>query len=137
MQKLPKTENSLLLRTDFTDDDAWTSLCITAQLPSEEGFQARLDCLSDPGYGGLTIEQLLSLASPDSSGHFFIFIADHKALTDPEHPILVVDLDEEPGRAFRVIPQEMWGIENNLSLSNMDYEEFYEQADPDGVFRGL
>jgi hypothetical protein len=28
-------------------------------------------------------------------------------------------------------------IENNLSLANMDFEEFAEAVDPDGVFRGF
>lgn len=28
-------------------------------------------------------------------------------LSHPEHPLLVMDLSEEPGRTFRVIPSEM------------------------------
>jgi hypothetical protein len=31
----------------------------------------------------------------------------------------------------------MWGIENNLSIANMDFEAFAENADPDGIFRGF
>jgi hypothetical protein len=48
-----------------------------------------------------------------------------------------VDLFDEPGRTFRVIPSEMWGIENNLSTSNMGFDEFAVLADKDGIFRGL
>ncbi|MGF1568782.1 MAG: hypothetical protein ACFCVD_12050 [Nodosilinea sp.] len=44
---------------------------------------------------------------------------------------------DEPGRTFRVIPREMWGVENNLSISNMDYYEFADSTDADGVFRGF
>jgi len=62
---------------------------------------------------------------------------DRVALTDPEHPILVVDLMDQPGRTFRVIPSEAWGVENNLSIANMGFEEFAEAADEDGVFRGF
>jgi hypothetical protein len=29
------------------------------------------------------------------------------------------------------------GVENNLSLVNMDFVEFAESVDPDGVFRGF
>jgi hypothetical protein len=54
-----------------------------------------------------------------------------------EHPILVVDLYTEPGRSFRVVPAEVWGIENNLSTANMDFAEFADEADADGVFRGF
>jgi hypothetical protein len=31
----------------------------------------------------------------------------------------------------------MWGIENNLSIANMDFEEFAENVDDDGIFRGF
>lgn len=59
------------------------------------------------------------------------------SLTDPEQPVLVVDLSNDPGRNFRVIPAEIWGVENNLSIANMDFEEFADSADPDGTFRGF
>ena len=136
MKTMPKCENSLLLRTDFSDDAAWDELCEAVQAMSEEGFQARVECVSDPVYDGLTVVQLLALA-PKGGDHSFAFIVDRVALTDPERPVLVVDLYDDPGRTFRVIPREMWGVENNLSIANMDYAEFAESADPDGVFRGF
>jgi hypothetical protein len=136
VKKLPKSDNSLLLRTDFSDDAAWAALCEDVQVPSPEGFRARLDCINDPAYDGLTVEQLVALA-PKGGDHTFAFVADHIALTNPERPVLVVDLYDEPGRSFRVIPREMWGVENNLSIANMDYYEFADSVDPDGVFRGF
>ena len=136
MRKLPKSDNSLLLRTDFSDDAAWAALCTAAQVPSAEGFLARLDCISDPRYDGLTVEQLVTLA-PKGGDHTFAFVADRIALTSPEQPVLVVDLYDEPGRTFRISPREMWGVENNLSIANMDYYEFADRADADGVFRGF
>ena len=136
MKNLPETENSLLLRTDFSDDAAWAALCDAAQAQSEEGLQARLECISDRAYDGLTIDQLAALArTNDDLG--YIFLADRVALTNPEQPILVVDLYDEPGRTFRVIPRELWGVENNLSLANMDYSDFADNVDADGVFRGF
>ncbi|HWL08564.1 MAG TPA: hypothetical protein VNQ76_09175 [Planctomicrobium sp.] len=136
MWKLPKSNNSLLLRTDFSDETAWTALCTTVQMPSAEGFQARLDCVSDTDYDGLTVEQLIALA-PKNGDYTFAFIADRIALTSPEQSVLVVDLYDEPGRTFRVTPSEMWSVENNLSIANMDYCEFADSVDADGVFRGF
>jgi hypothetical protein len=49
----------------------------------------------------------------------------------------VIDALDEPGRTFRVVPSELWAVENNLSLSNMDFEEFAEAVDGDGVFRAF
>ncbi|HKY30800.1 MAG TPA: hypothetical protein VJM12_22970 [Pyrinomonadaceae bacterium] len=135
MKKLPETENSLLLRTDFSDDAAWAALCEAVQEPNEDGFRAYVDCISDPAYDGLTMEQLVALAGEGEIS--FVFLADRTTFTNAERPILVVDLNEEPGRTFRVIPPEMWSVENNLSIANMDYSEFADSVDPDGIFRGF
>jgi hypothetical protein len=29
----------------------------------------------------------------------------------------------------------MWAVENNLSIANMDYDEFAAAVDEDGIFR--
>jgi len=136
VKKLPKTDSSLLLRTDFSNDRAWAALCDSVREPSKEGFQATLDCISDPAYDGLMVEQLVALALNGNAPRF-IFIADQTTFTNSEQPVLVVDLCNELGRTFRVIPSEMWGVENNLSLSNMDFFEFADDVDADGVFRGF
>jgi hypothetical protein len=136
MKSLPETDTSLLLRTDYSDDAEWMALCEAVQRPNQEGFMAYVDCLSDPSYDRLTVEQLVALC-PKGGGRSFAFIADGKTFADPERAVLVVDLYHQPGRTFRVIPGEMWGVENNLSLANMDYFEFAENVDADGVFRGF
>jgi hypothetical protein len=136
MKSLPKSDKTLLLRTDFADDALWMALCEAVQKPSPEGFEARVDCISDPSFSELTVDQLVALTRMGGD-HTFVFLADRLALTSPDRPVLVVDLSDEPGRTFRVIPGSMWSVENNLSLANMDYEEFADSVDADGVFRGF
>lgn len=135
MKKIQSSEDSPVLRTDFSDDSAWASICAAIRQPVGE-FRAYADFVSDPEYDGLTAEQLTRLM-PEDSNLTFAFIVDGVALTHPEHPILVVDLYDEPGRAFRVIPSQMYSVENNLSIANMDFEEFAEGVDDDGIFRGF
>lgn len=136
MNNIPQTDNALVLRTDFSDNSAWESICVAVKEPvGEFQFRAHVDCVSDPAYDGLTVEQLLALRGNDSRS--FMFVVDRTALTHPDHPILVVDLYREPGRTFRVIPCELQGVENNLSISNMDFGEFADNADSDGIFRGF
>ena len=135
MNKLPETENALVLRTDFSNDAAWDSIRTSIQKPVGD-FRATVDFLSDPEFDGVTTERLLSLITEDSN-HSFIFIVDRMTFSHREHPVLVVDLYAEPGRVFRVIPSEMWGVENNLSLANMDFYEFADSVDADGIFRGF
>ena len=135
MKPIPDTPNAAVLRTDFSDDAAWAAICVQIRAPSGD-FVATVECLSDPAFEGITPSQVPALVRPDTR-HGFLFLVDRQTVTDPEHPVVVVDLYHEPGRSFRVIPSEMWGVENNLSLANMDFHEFADAVDPDGVFRGF
>jgi len=38
---------------------------------------------------------------------------------------------------FRCAAEELWSIDNNLNLANMDWEEFGNYVDADGVYRGF
>jgi hypothetical protein len=133
---LSKTVHSLVLRTDFSDDASWYALRAAINEPNEDGFEAWVDYISDPAYDGLTVAQLVALASKGDD-HTFVFIADRTTLTTPEQPVLVVDLRDEPVRTIRCIPREMWRIENNLAMENRDFNEFASRVDLDGVFRGF
>jgi len=136
MKAIPETTNALVLRTDFSDDAAWAEVCDHIREPSPDDFRANVDCVSDRAFEGLRQAEVPELLRP-ASRHTFLFLVDTRTITDPEHPVVVVDLYDEPGKSFRVIPSEIWGVENNLSLANMDFQEFAEAADRDGVFRGL
>jgi hypothetical protein len=132
--ELPEGE-SLLIRTDFTDDAAWAATCEAACAPDpDDGFQAHLTCFDAKELDGASVDDLVALKRD------YFFVADSHTMTDPEHPILAVaadpDDDVEPGTSFRVVPSVMWGVENNLSLGNMAFEEFLEAA-IDGCFRGF
>lgn len=135
MKPIPATEDSLVLRTDFSDESGWQQICAAIERPVGD-FQARVTFVSDPEFAGLTVAQLVAATSHDPN-RSFAFLVDHTALSHPEHPILVVELEDEPGAFFRVIPSEMWSVENNLSLANMDFWDFADAADGDGIFRGF
>jgi hypothetical protein len=146
MKDIPKTQHVLVLRTDFSDDSAWKSVCAAIQEPVEfeqSEVWANVDCLSDPEFDGLTVEQVTSSLVPILAGerkHFeyqesFMFIVDRIALTHPDHPILVVDLCNEGGRTFRIIPSEMVAVWGNLWLGNLDFDDFADHVDKDGIFR--
>jgi len=132
-----ETENTLALRTDFSDEASWQTLCGAIQNPknSSDDFIAYVDFVNDKAFEGLTAEQLPSFLSDDSQS--FAFIIDKITLSNSEHPVLVVDLQDEPGQTFRVIASELWAVENNLSIANMGFEEFASRVDNDGVFRGF
>ena len=135
MKYLPETNNAIVVRTDFSDDAAWEWIKSAIRAPVGE-FMAYVDFVDDPQYEDLSVARLPSLIAPGGY-RGFVFLVDEISLADPQHPILVVDLVDEPGRTFRVIPSEMWSVENNLSLSNMDFVDFAESVDDAGIFRGF
>ena len=105
MKNLPKTNNSPVLRTDFSDNSAWKSICAAILQPVGE-FRAYVDFIDDSTFNDIAVKQLLSLI-PSDANPGFIFVVDHTTLSKPDYPILVVDLFTEIGRTFRVIPSEM------------------------------
>jgi hypothetical protein len=135
VKPIPETVNALVLRTDFSSPVSWESIVAAIREPVGE-FQAYVDVVSDPAYSDITVEQVRSLI-PKSSNRTFMFIVDRFALSHADRPILVLDVHTEPGRTFRVTPAHMWSVENNLSLANMDFEEFADATDGEGIFRGF
>jgi len=135
MKDLPDSADTLVVRTDFSDEAAWARICDEIEAPVGE-FRAYVWFVSDPDFDGLSIDTLISLGRRDPN-RSFMFVVDRISLTNAEHPILVLDLADEPEPSFRVVPREMWSVQNNLSIANMDWSDFAESADADGVFRGF
>lgn len=134
VKRLPDSRDSLVIRTDFSDDETWKKVC--AALAAQVGdFRAYVEFIDDREYDGATVEEIV--AARPIGGVAFVFLADRETMVNPEHPALVVELRDGSGRTFRVVPGEMWGVENNLSICNMDWEDFSESVDADGVFRGF
>ncbi|MBZ9645305.1 hypothetical protein [Streptomyces sp. PSKA30] len=144
MRDLPHTGHTLLIRIDFSDEAAWQSLRTVVTTPDEEdGFLAALHIVDDPAYRDLTAERLVALAPAEDD---LLIVADGRALTEAEMPLPAVmrtdaeDEDEGPEQGFdelRVVASKLWSVENNVSLANMDWEEFVDAAGADGVFRGF
>ncbi len=147
MKNIPQTENALVLRTDFSDDEAWESICAAIREPwyldgvwEVVDARANVDFRSDRAYDGIEVQQVLSLIPEDwdhGLAHAFMFVVDSMTMSHPDHPVLAVDLVDERGRTFRVLPSQMPGVEINLSLANMDSAEFANAVDADGIFRGF
>lgn len=134
---LPSTDDPIVLRTDFSNENEWKTICNEIVTPNPEfGFTSNVVFASDTSFQDYTEKQLLS-DSTSKYNHAFIFIVDKITVTNPEHPILCIGLKHNRGLKLRTIPSEMWGIENNLSISNMDFEEFSGVVDKDGIFRGF
>ena len=91
---------------------------------------------------------------PNDYPGFLVFVVDDTTIKNDEHPILVLgfspqsvdpkDYERKPAqtpvdqiKSYRAIPSVIQAIENNLSIANMDFEDFANAVDRDGVFRGF
>jgi hypothetical protein len=132
---IPTSENALLIRTDFSDQTSWDRL-IGAARESGDIFMFNMEVVDDRANTGMTVEQLMT-ALPEGYQHSFMVVADSVAISQPDHPLLVVDLLEERGRQFRAVAAVFSQIDSNLSIANMGFEEFAGLVDDGGVFRGI
>ena len=143
-----------VIRTDFSDDDRWTNVRDLIAAPQETAgmeFFAYVRYVTDKLYRDQQARDVV-LTLPDNYPQMFCFIVDRECITNPEHPVLVVgfypadsqSFDRVPHdtptgdvSTFRALPSQIQTIENNLSIANMDFDEFANAADEDGVFRGI
>lgn len=143
--RLPPTDETVpLVRTDFSDNEAWAATCAQIALPrhfsEDDIFTADVEPVDNAAYAGLTAAQLVTLVPADAECAILL-VADTTTMESAEHHVLVVDLDDDDidnrGRTFRATPPAIPEIETNLSLANMDWEYFADSADDDGVVRPM
>lgn len=132
MPQLQQTPDAPFVRTDFSNQAAWRDLLTRVATESEDGFLASITVVDDPAFAGADPGALAGGAR----GHAVLFVADAVTLMHADKPILCID-PSKPQNSFRVVPSELWGVENNLSLANMDWDDFAGAVDADGIFRGF
>lgn len=133
-----------IIRTDFSDAERWRAIRDEIQATYTHGgvqFGAHVTFVDAHAYRGLGARAVIH-ALPDDYPQDFCFIVDGRCIRDFGHPILVVGMSEglvssEDLATFRAVPSQVRSIESNLSISNMDFLEFADAADGDGVFRGF
>lgn len=131
----PADLTSLVLRTDFSDEEAWETLQAVVNASAEYPCATYV---SDPAYADVGIQALIDDDSPDDPYHVgYLFLADAVTMRDQEHPLLAVDLYDEPGRTFRVPLRWYSDISVNLTIANMCFHEFADAVDTSGTYRGF
>lgn len=137
---LPSTGESLLVRTDFSDDARWRAVADAATRPWDSGdgeYTAALALVDDPAFDGLTPADVAEVV--ENPPPYYVFLADADTIADPEHSILAVDTADTSADppTFRVHPSQMPAVENNLSIANLSFDDFASAVGADGVFRGF
>jgi hypothetical protein len=150
--KSSRSDYAWVIRTDFSDDQQWAAIKALISAPQRESgreYYAYVRFVGSDAYRDKLPQDLVH-SLPDNYPYKFCFVVDRKCTENPEHPVLVVGFDprdlksyKRPPRStpadeiatFRALPNQIQSIENNLSIANMDFEEFASHVDADGVFR--
>lgn len=158
-----ESHSTPFIRTDFTDDAAWQTVVteLTRPVdfddpdnrdPGDDGYTPTVTVIDDRAFDGLIAADLGAAFAASDDVFGYALLADARSMTEAlaggELTVDYVDLsvaDPEdarlfssfPGRHFRCVVPEVPSIEVNLSLGNMDFHEFADNTDPDGVFRGF
>jgi hypothetical protein len=147
MSSFLNTPNSLLLRTDFSDDSAWATL---VEKLEADGLDLRglLEYVSDPSHNGFSTDDIARLFEADEAQGFveeqgFVIVADFRTFTDELSTVMVVNLldttnyggNDRIGRKFRIPVEDVWDVVANIPIGNVTFDEFAEEYDEDGFRR--
>ena len=136
IKKNQPKKSILLVRTDFSNENAWKDLCWELHSPHHDlGILSSIDFYSNPVLEGINVEDLPNKLSKQYP-HSFIFIADKVTFERTEQPLLCVNLKDGACNFFRILPAEIWHVENNLSLTEMAFEDIAKQISDVGFFIG-
>lgn len=140
---------SLIVRTDFADEAAWTRLQAALMVAgtTEPDLDPPFTFVDNPRFDGLSSDQFVSEVARRGLYSNHLFLADDRAQHEDDHTLEVVSFWDDGsgdegvgvGRTFRVKADEVAAVGVNLTLANMDFFEFADVADAaaDGVFRGF
>ncbi len=139
-----------VVRTDFTDDEAWELVVYELTKPDDDGAEAHVTPVEDRSLSGVTGDVLGSAFDGQGMSYGYVALADARSMAEAvaggELTVDYVDLsvadedtelvDSFPGRSFRCAALQFAAVEVNLSLGNTDFAAFADHVDTDGVYRG-
>jgi len=136
-EEIPSGFTPVVIRTNFSDDSKWEEMKKTISSPvPPEGFIAYVNFVDSRELAGKNFNEIVSMV-PSGYDPGYLFIADDEAFEDKNPSILVVEYFDGEVKSLRAEIAQVQSIENNLSISNMDFEEFAEAVSDDGIFRGF
>lgn len=138
MKMLPAYDQVLCIRTDFSDEQKWAQVIAEIRSSGPSGAEPACDPLSivnDPEFQGAAPAEIASHVLEGAAS--CLIVVDPETIQHEEHPVLIFDRFDDVGRTFRAIPSEVLSIAVNLWLANMDFSDFADNTDEDGVFRGF
>ncbi len=130
MKPILNLQSPLILRTDFSDDTVWRQICQILDQPTLDGYDEPMNYVNDPQYERLMVSKLFSIIpEPEDTELFEVFIVDTMTISDPTHPLLLVDVAGDPGyvkpgRSVRIPYDEVRDAAMQFSIGNLDISDY-------------
>ncbi|MFD5032422.1 DUF6924 domain-containing protein [Streptomyces sp. NPDC058220] len=145
---------ALIIRTDYNDEATWQAVVAEATQPwgNNGEFEAHVHLVDDPVWAGATPDAVLTAVRRDEDLSV-VFIADRATMQSARRALLALTtstededldpmyyqelIDSPPPREFRTTPAAVHDVHANLSIANLDFEDFAEAAlaGPEGILR--
>jgi len=136
MSYFSNNNKALLVRTDFSSDEMWQKCAQIVREPRDVFF-CNMDFIDDIYFSGKSQHEILEMI-PKEYLYPVIFIADKITFLSADLPCLVLGINQyNNGLSFRMAAHALTSVENNLGIANMDFEDFANAVEPDGIFRGF
>jgi hypothetical protein len=119
----------IVIRTDFTDDAAWSRVVEQLFKPLDDGLPLAPHLISDPRYADAAHERILHDVLATLSDPWLpdaVFVADATTMRTPGFPLLAlaVEPEDDEESEFRVFADAAVVVSLNLGFGNMDFEDF-------------
>ena len=134
MATLPRSDIYLLVRTYFEDEPGWGALREVIERGSEEGHFATVEFVDDAQFDGFSADALVAVHPHKADGWDVMYVADQQAITVDGHPLLVVRVGRTKDIPFRCRADVLHEVDPNLSLANLDWDDFRDQIGQSGVY---
>ncbi len=140
--------DSLIVRTDYSDDESWKAVRAALLAPQgSDGYEPSVHFVDDPAWAGAGVADVLA-AVADDEYLSVVFVADRMTMDSDRHALLAVDTEdaaeiqgdrEGPFSAFRVEPAGVFEIDADLRVANLEFADYAKTArdDSDGIYRSM
>jgi hypothetical protein len=93
--------------------------------------------VDDRQFEGFSVDALEAVHPHRADAWDVMYVADERAINEAVHPLVVVRVGSREDLPFRCRVDELYGVDANLSLANLDWDDFRDEVDESGVYGGV
>lgn len=121
----------ICFRTDFSDDNKWKN--IKEKIKNDGEYECFLKYIEEKKFENTEKEKIIEFLNSINYEYDFFIICDSQSMND--ETLLIININSKNN--FRCRASLLWSPVNNLSIANMDFDEFKNNANDNNIFNGF